>query len=1286
MEEYTYCTCYFESIYAYLVNNLKDTLIDKIYIHEYLGDEKLQNEIKTKSKFLVCMNKNELTKYESEQKNQYFFRHKSAKYMTMWHKNWQDEFIDNEIHIGDRYADAIVNNIVLEFQHSEIDQDLVIKRQLNYTNHNKELFWIIDCTNDCIKVKKLGDIYQIKFNKYSVWKYKKFISHDFIFLDYLDPIDNTNKMFKINPNHVKTNMIDVVDYHTKSEFIKHLKQNTFNKLYIYDEIPQTTLYFNQRGAGCGKTYESIQLLQNNDTFANIKTFIYLTKVHSAVHVIYSELMDQFNSNKLNIKINKRTKNNKQYLIDFNVYDKKCQIIMGTIDSFVYALGDGKNHIDNSNNFFNSITRKIRDGSVDFNYGCKSYGGINVDLSKECLVVIDEAQDLEPCYVEAMSTIMRSTYINVYVIGDKLQSLANKNNTHTFLETNELPNTYIKRNTGENIVRRFHNHHFIDFVNTIVKFNKFELPSICGICDGSCKYKHKTNIPYEIFGIEPGDDINKSIELIISKIDDEVNKYNYLPNNFMFIFPILQNNPFANRLEAEIQKYWINKFNDIDYRNNVLAQNDFWKKYINVDEYIQFVYLHRSVQGKPINLNESENATRILTIHASKGNGCEVVFLLGVSEKTLKIFSKYNGTYYDKDDIIYESLLHVALTRQKEKLYVGLSNFEDDIALRFEKYIDENVISIIPDLSDIKPNYCFSKLLEQISNNFDCNLLNNCIGIGNIKNLLECDKLQEKEKNNNIIDWGHHIIRYHVFYYYMIYNIHNTTTNVKNDACKNSQIIAIMKKFANAGVISTTSKKFFEYLKENSKKNEINKITNDDNDENFIIPILKFYQKTDLSKQMNLTKTNSQYKNYEEIILNVTKNVQKKIINSINQGKLPLLCPFEIIILFYGIFAIQHGTYSDITIMNIYNIINCYDECSSELDDDHEKDYNCSCKKHFKSGNNNNSDTYSDIRKSITEFHKKTEQVNETFNNFKKLLKINYNMDVTNFHYNLDYAMRFNGQSDQFKIWNIYNLIAQSKDYCLYFIIKPQLNKLNFNQTIFEIIYNVYFLSNVDKNTEAYLNYGNKQIIICIFTLDSTDPILFSVNINKEFMIQIQGNIKKYILDDLTQKHKTLEKFNKFCKKNGHVSFDVMKEKYKYIPKYIEKLFEDLKDKEFEDDELLNKLNKKLNLRIDEYFKDDMLCNSIILETDTCENALVLKLDSNYDNSINQDDIMDYDVKENDEFIDDEFIDDEIIYDEIIDKNNFEIKKITKKLNKKLALIYDLDKKLNFNNNYINLSR
>ena len=37
--------------------------------------------------------------------------------MSEWHKNWQNNFENTEITIGNRRADAVIGDIVLEFQH-----------------------------------------------------------------------------------------------------------------------------------------------------------------------------------------------------------------------------------------------------------------------------------------------------------------------------------------------------------------------------------------------------------------------------------------------------------------------------------------------------------------------------------------------------------------------------------------------------------------------------------------------------------------------------------------------------------------------------------------------------------------------------------------------------------------------------------------------------------------------------------------------------------------------------------------------------------------------------------------------------------------------------------------------------------------------------------------------------------------------------------------------------------------------------------------------------------------
>ena len=226
-----YCSCFFSPPYAYIVNNLSDDPIEQITIYDYLKNEQLQHLINKKKKYLVCKNKNELSKYQS-QKNDSSFRHKTAKYMTQWHKDWQSKFELNELAIGNCYADAVINNIVLEFQHSEIKSELVITRQKNYINHNKELFWIIDCNDNSVIIKETGSIYMIYFRDFrNYWKYESFKSHDFIFLH------KDSMIYKINPNDVKSQMLDVGQRIDDIDFIDSLKKNTQNTLWSNQSFP-----------------------------------------------------------------------------------------------------------------------------------------------------------------------------------------------------------------------------------------------------------------------------------------------------------------------------------------------------------------------------------------------------------------------------------------------------------------------------------------------------------------------------------------------------------------------------------------------------------------------------------------------------------------------------------------------------------------------------------------------------------------------------------------------------------------------------------------------------------------------------------------------------------------------------------------------------------------------------------------------------------------------------------------------------------------------------------------
>jgi ATP-dependent exoDNAse (exonuclease V) beta subunit len=57
------------------------------------------------------------------------------------------------------------------------------------------------------------------------------------------------------------------------------------------------------------------------------------------------------------------------------------------------------------------------------------------------------------------------------------------------------------------------------------------------------------------------------------------------------------------------------------------------------------------------LTTSEHSARILSIHAAKGQGREVVFVVGFSALKFEIL-----LHGKKDDLKLHSLIHVALTR------------------------------------------------------------------------------------------------------------------------------------------------------------------------------------------------------------------------------------------------------------------------------------------------------------------------------------------------------------------------------------------------------------------------------------------------------------------------------------------------------------------------------------------------------------------------------------------------------------------------------------------------
>ena len=1210
------CDCDFDSQIAMtgVGNN------DFIGIYEY--NDKIHTSLYCiKGKFLEFVNR------ESKP----YFRHKSnkdhdGKYteMSEWHKNWQNYFpeLTVEKQIGNRRADVCTGYNVLEFQHSKIDKKLINARSFNYCKYN--LHWIIDCNNGRII---LSNNY-ITFKE--LWIYNHFKDIDLIYLDYNDNI------YMISPKDVYDNeiLIDNNNIKSKEDFIKYilnydlsiLKNEKIN-VWIYNKTKlEGIIYYNQRGAGCGKTVESIQLIQNKD-FDKKEIFIYLTKVNSAKDNIYEKIIELNDEKIININFMQNIKNidevkikngsgeGGKYNIEFEYNGVKKEIKIGTIDSFIFAL---YNHEYKGNsvekNYFIKMIQNLANGNdnafkktyIDKNivkYCNKDQNKNEKDdindknklkLCQKIIIIIDESQDLETEYLYVLSKIIKKTNIDVYIVGDILQTLYTKKNMHRYLfNINEFDGIKIIKSNNINHVRRFCNEKFKDFVNNRVNFEKYELSKIEKV--GEERSYRSKNIPYDVFNIidhilfkkynkpdgECVEDLNiymnKIDEMIIkikSFIDDEIDRDNMLPNDFGFIFPNISNNFIANKLALELNEFWSEKFRNNDYRERVKKKYDNF--YLNKISGQTPVEIHYSEEGKAVNLTTSIDKTRFLSIHASKGLTFSVVFLMGITENYLKKFGGYNN---DNDSIIYDSLFHVMITRQRYSLYIGLLDNGDNIYKKFKSTENINISFISDNLSLIKKNTNLEEIKDDIFIN--SNLYNIIINefklIYNYEKYKYCFNLKQYEndiESKPLIDWGQHVIRYNIILYEFIKcifddNIQNISLQHIYNIYKLISTIKIEQR-ENANSYHNLIKSFI-----GEKNKYLNKKSN-----NIFIPILEY-------------RYHIKFYIYVEFLLNTINNIKNKInIELIKNKKMPKLCVIEIIILMHMIDLYTNPINHNLTILNVYEIIDHYNSCDIKLlKADHEK-YNCNCMKFLKNNNSNDKNNYITHYDKIQKIEDRYKKIkNKLLENYE--IKMNENFYNTNMNFNL-----LNKNNNNFIIKNNYGLISHSKSeknkYIINFEYTTQLSKINFDEK-FIIFLLKEFLFNKCKDETKEENYFNKKPITCIYTLenDEISIIEFKCDNNKNIFKNI---IKQFIIDKYSEYHKIIDKYfnNKIKEDTKKIPKEILKDIIEIIknnaPEYIitklksyydEKENDKIKDL-FINNKLINKLDKILENKLEEF--------------------------------------------------------------------------------------------------------
>jgi len=1056
----------------------------EISVNNYLS----RNDKKEIGKMLKCNKGHELIFAHGNIKKPYF-RHKNTNDVggipcTKWHTEWQGNFPIteyefpkiNETQIKNRRTDALLEkyNLVIEFQHSHITYQEVCNRKHDYNLHNKNILWIIH-GQDSIKVLKFENVNRVYIEFIdNDWKYKSFVCYEYIYLD----IDE--KIYKLYPKDVKNNMIDILqeNIYEKEQFIELLKHND-SKIHSIIKPDQCTLYLKQQGAGNGKTFGIIQMLESKE-FEHYDCLIVVSKQHSAKYVIYNELKTQIDNGQLkNIKIVDTKEINKKYKIKFNntKNNKESHLIIGTIDSLMYTLGN-KNTKEYDK--FKGLVNSIINGYIeDEKINAISYGSTNIRLNKKMCLIIDETQDLNKEYGIAIFEIMKSRYIDAYIVGDKLQSLSDDKNAFIYMLDNDY--SYINKIICEktNVCRRFYHPELVNLVNDIIPFERYELPKITPYKDAN-DYKNVV-IPFKI----ANNNLNDAVQNILEYYIDAVNKYKYNPNDFLIITPFTDKNKIACSLEIAINNYWCDKFN-----TNIFTR---------------YAIFHKSEEGTSINLAESENATRIVSIHTSKGDGRKAVFVIGLNEESLLKFSK------ETNNLIYNSLIHVALTRAKERIYIKIENEYDDIYKKLMKFCKENNVILECTDINISNKIRYEKIINLLKNNLDYNdIYYNIIAkTDNIKKLI--DEKSDKE----IIDLGHHCIRYASMLISLYLNIVANENNNKTESEIKRQIYAILNKISNMQVYNCETVK--EY---------INNI--DNKSDEILLSIVKIYDKGE------------DYINYNKIIYDFIISIKIKLQKIINKNNIINLCPYECIILHYMIEITQNRTFSSITITDLYNITDIYNKTFNNTILGHE---NCICKKKFKL-NDIIDEKYDKINKYLLNHYEQIKKINKIYQKFLN--------DYKSTNWLISHRVDYNGTNNDFNIYSYFTMIGYNEREVYNIYIKPQVNCLNYNEILLDSIYDTHLINNCSNNN--FDRFSNKSIKTIIFTFDNDS--YYSIDwISNTNLISDKNAI---IVDKLYQK--ILEYYNI---KYNYIYNWYKNNKNKYINEsstlIITKIIEDIKN-------------------------------------------------------------------------------------------------------------------------------
>jgi hypothetical protein len=787
-----------------------------------------------------------------------------------WHKTWQGRFENTEVKrecpVMNRYADAMVGDVCIEFQHSPISKANVDERTQDWVSIGKTVVWVVDGNDE--DIIQIQDRILIDFRNY--WKYKHFVDCENVLLNVGDSV------YALYPHRVKSHLTELFAVCTVDTFVDYVSRVSFPV--PEREHVRTTVYIKQQGAGNGKTYGVVQLIQD-PAFAHVNTFIYLTKQHSAKAVIKSEIEDQSRRGLLNQVegLSEATLDNKKYVITFQHAGVDKKIVIATFDAFVYALGDKTvKGID----MFRKMVQSIVDDEIRCaSNGCFKLSGAGyVRLSKQLLLIGDEMQDLDMSYARALLKVSREKYVDLYAVGDRLQSISSVYNALTYLSEHEFHESIfaIVRYPPENKNRRIVSESrdsMIPFINQMVPFATFGLSPI-ELDPTLCSNEGSRSVRF-IHGSDPYQDETKitlEVAQLMTHYAYEVTHHDRKPNDFLIVTSYVRRNPLLEAFHTAIREFWESKENTCKYR--------------------QWSVFHKSEEGSSIDLEESMDATRIVSIHSSKGDGRPVVFVMDVVEPVLVKYS--DGA----KNLVYESLLHVALTRAKERMYIRyVPGNMCDISQRFAAYEGGH------------HTYAYS--LHGLSYSVDIDeLIHNKEDVFERfrSNLAFPELPEETFEDKKVLDMKHHIARGLTHHYMTLLCVADTFDN------SDQNIVRILEDIRHYKVEVCERARYFQYIQK-KKRTASGKYTSDMCELN-TIPILRYKS------------FGGDYSTYLEQILKQIARIQ-----TIPRDQLlKKLGTLGMLVLGHLIALYNHGNFTNFPITDLYDLVHLFSRLTPEEKD------------------------------------------------------------------------------------------------------------------------------------------------------------------------------------------------------------------------------------------------------------------------------------------------------------------------------------------------------------------